>query len=196
MNSASRLIIFTCTLLTACSQAPQDASLQGPQNALLQGPQAEARITSARLPIGNINASILPATNPINEIKHYSDTLLVINSNRLFQHSDMPLSTINYQKYASRLVKDIIQRIKAYPDTTHIDIKVYRYGVFPSTYLQQLSTQQAQTVAALLWDYGNIARERISYTGMGNQAPKISTTDSFTARSQNNRIEITIRKGA
>ena len=99
----SQLDLLYRTLLTACSQAPQDLPYRAHKTPSYRT-QAEARITSARLPIGNINASILPATNPINEIKHYSDTLLVINSNRI-QHSDMPLSTINYQKYASRLVK-------------------------------------------------------------------------------------------
>ena len=179
MNSASKLILVTSVLLAACSQEPQK----------------EARNSPVYLPVGNINASILPSSNPINEIKNYSNTQLVINSNRLFQQSDTPLRTTNFQKYSSRLVLDIIQRIKAYPDTTRIDIKAYRYGNFPPEYLQQLSSQQAQTVAALLWDYGNIARERITFSGMGNLAPKISNRDSFTARSQNNRIEITILKG-
>jgi len=179
MNSASKLILITSLLLAACSQEPQK----------------EARNSPVYLPVGNINASILPSSNPINEIKNYSNTQLVINSNRLFQQSDMPLRTTNFQKYSSRLVNNIIQHLKAYPDTTHIDIKVYRYGNFPPAYLQQLSSQQAQTVAALLWDYGNISPDRITFSGMGNLAPKISHDDSFAARSQNNRIEITILKG-
>ena len=180
MNFASKIIVLGSILLAACSEAPQK----------------EVRTSPVFLPIGNVHASISPSANPINEIKNYSDTLLVINSNRLFQQSDTPLHTTSFQKYASGVLTDLIQRIKAYPDSTRIDIKVYRYGHFPTEYLQQLTDQQAQTIAALLWDYGNIAPERITFSGMGNTAPRISHGALYSSRSKNNRIEITILKGA
>ncbi|MBT4804015.1 MAG: hypothetical protein HON78_03305 [Legionellales bacterium] len=177
MNLFFKLLVTTSVLFTACCQ---------------QQPTQEPRTNIVKLPIENIHADILKSNDPVNEIKDYSSTTLIVNSNRLFQQNDTPLKRISFQKHSSQVISTILSKIKSYPDNTKIDIKAYRYGAYGSDYLKTISEIQAQTIAALLWDYGNTNRIQITYEGLGNTAPKISEDNIFSAKSQNNRIEITL----
>ena len=110
----------------------------------------------------------------------------------MFQQNQTPLRSVNFQKYSSEVLTSIINKIKSYPETKKIDVKVYHFGNFTSDYLNDLSTIQAQTICALLWDFGNISRDKITCQGLGRKGPLIVKKADFTTNFHNNRIEITL----
>ncbi|MBT4884746.1 MAG: hypothetical protein HON55_01170 [Legionellales bacterium] len=177
MNSLFKLLVSGAVLFVSCCQ---------------QQPTQEPRTSIVQLPIDNIHVDILKSDKPVIELKDYSSTTLVINSNRLFQQNDSIFKRVSFQKYSSSVISTILSKISSYPKDTKIDIKAYKYGSFGSDYLKTISEIQAQTIAALLWDYGNTNSTQITYKGLGNTTPKIANDGSFSAISQNNRIEITL----
>lgn len=166
----------TALILSCCSPAPQKEVRGGPIN----------------LPVDYINTPIMKSKLPVIELQGYDSAKLVINTNNMFQQNQTPLRSVNFQKYSSEVLKSIIEKIKSYPDTKKIDVTVYHFGNFTSDYLNDLSTIQAQTVCALLWDFGDISRDMITCQGLGRKGPLIVQKGDFTTNFHNNRIEITL----
>ena len=155
-------------------------------------PVKESRATTVELPVSYIHTPIIEKADPILEIEHFDSTKLVINTNRLFHQNDIPLRMVSFQKYSSSVFSDLIAKIKSYPEDAKIEIKCFRFGNYSQSYLKELSTIQAKTVAAILWDYGNIDQDRISIKGMGGEGNLVVPTNKVSKNVQNNRIEITL----
>ena len=134
-------------------------------------PVKESRATTVELPVSYIHTPIIEKADPI---------------------LDIPLRMVSFQKYSSSVFSDLIAKIKSYPEDAKIEIKCFRFGNYSQSYLKELSTIQAKTVAAILWDYGNIDQDRISIKGMGGEGNLVVPTNKVSKNVQNNRIEITL----
>lgn len=178
MNITKKIItaISVCAL-AACSQPEPEIATRG---------------GVVKLPADYINVPVNKNKHPISLLDSYESAKLVINSNSMFQPNQTPLKRVTFQKYSSEVFTEILNKISQHPENSKIDVKVYRFGNFPSEQLTQLSEIQAQTICALLWDYGNISSERITCKGMGKNGKRIINATDFTTNASNNRIEITL----
>ena len=168
-------IIPTILLLTSCG--------------LNKGP---SRATAAHLPVSNNIEQVVYQNNPILEIKNFGNSKFILNTETIFSMNDSMKRNVTFRAKSSKVLSALLQRIHQYPEDSKIHIQVYRFGNYDRAYLQQLSSNQAATMAALLWDYGNIAHNRITFEGMGNSGKTVTSATDVNALIQNNRIEITL----
>lgn len=155
-------------------------------------PIQEARGGVVNLPVDFVSTPFKESKNPVVVLKSFDSVKLVINSSNIFQQNNTPLRKTDFQMYSTNVFKTILDRIAEYPNTKKVDVNVYRFGNYPSAYLKELSTLQAQTICALLWDYGNLDSNTISCKGMGKNGPQIVSKYDFSTNYHNNRIEITL----
>ena len=83
MNSFFKLLVIGAVLFVSCCQ---------------QQPTQEPRTSIVQLPIDNIHVDILKSDNPVLELKDYSSTTLIINSNSAESTTIIPVNvelTIN-----------------------------------------------------------------------------------------------------
>ena len=152
----------------------------------------ESRQSKVSLPISNVLEEVVYKENPIVEIKNYNNSKILLNSDTIFSMNDTMDKMITFRTHSSDIVNALIQKINTYPKTSKIHIDVYRFGAYDHAYLRSLTENQAQTIAALLWDFGNIAHERLSYSGLGDQGTTIVQNQNASTLLKNNRIEITL----
>jgi hypothetical protein len=128
------------------------------------------------------------------EIKDYSNTKLIIYSRNIFKDNAKDTRKNSFKYGAAEIITKLIEKINNYPSDSTITINAYNFNKETPDRLQQLTLNQAKTMAALLWDYAAIDQSRVVVNGYGDKGEKLVTHDLLTANLKNDRIEIILSK--